>query len=394
MRHTATVAPRPNRLVVEAPLGAELALFHLDSRRLHILNGSAAAIWRRLGEAETIGDLAVGLGDEFGVSPADIRLDVERTVEQLRADGLLQADERGNLPATPPRRRDRDHSGDVSGLACFAALDARLGIVCPDAEIASAIEDALAPLRCDRSPDVVLVIEPGPGDTWTLTVGTGSPATLGSRLSVVLRALAEVNALAVASVPDHLVLHAGAVAHDGRGVLLPGGSNHGKSTLTTALLGAGFGYLTDEAAAITDQLRIRPFPKSIALDPGSFPLFPDLAPDPQDGVARALAGREWHVDPARVGELCGPVPISAVVCPQWRAGAATRVTPVAPVEALHLLLGDAFDFRVGGQGVFQRLVEIVAHVPVVRLGYSDTAEAVAAVGDTLAATMVGSAVTI
>lgn len=380
-----SVAPRPHHRVVESPLADELALFHLDTRRLHVLNGSAAAIWQELHLTDTIGDLAVRLGDRFGVSPIEIRGDVERIVGQLRADGLLQVDDRVVSTARHNSTTSPPVHVDVPEIGSFAALDARIGVICDDTEITRWIGSVLAPLQCDTPPDTAIRVA-AVGDAWTVQVGDSEAVTLGSRLSAALRAIGEVNNLAVNSVPDDLVLHAGAVADDGRGVLLPGGSNHGKSTLTTALVADGFSYLTDEAAAVTDGRRIRPFTKSIALDPGSFPLFPSLAPDGGlEGLARAVACREWHIDPARVGPLSGPVPVAAVVCPQWRAGAATRVSPVEPVEALQLLLGDAFDFSVGGQAVFARLVELVESVPVVKLSYGDTAAAIVAVRKILAA---------
>ena len=59
-----------------------------------------------------------------------------------------------------------------------------------------------------------------------------------------------------------------------------------------------------------------------------------------------------------------------------RAGAATRVHRLDAVEALHELLGQAFDFTTGGQPVFDRLVGLVGTVPVYRLGYGDLDDAV------------------
>lgn len=66
-----------------------------------------------------------------------------------------------------------------------------------------------------------------------------------------------------------LMLHAGAVAHQGTGRALvfvaPGGT--GKSTLTRRL-GKHYGYLSDETVGISpDTLRIHPYPKPITLAP-------------------------------------------------------------------------------------------------------------------------------
>jgi len=176
-----------------------------------------------------------------------------------------------------------------------------------------------------------------------------------------------------------------AVSAAGRAVVMPAASNHGKSRLTTALVAAGYAYLTDEAAVIEDNLQVRAFPKSIALGPGPFPLFANLTPaDAADGLCRAIACHEWHVDPTLVGTTAPSATVTAIVCPHWRAGATTSVSPVAPTEALHLLLGEAFDFASGGQTVFDRLVRMVRDVPVYRIGYSDLDEAAIAVGEILA----------
>ncbi len=381
MRYTPTIAPRPHHRVVEAVLRDELALFHLDSRRLHLLNGSAAAIWGQLHTADTIGEVTIGLGDRFEVDPHSIRADVERTIEQFRADGLLRIDDRVISPA--PRADMWDPpQGRVGAPArgSFAALDARVGIVSDDEEILATVERVLGPLRCDDPPAVTIEVVAVDEFSWTVGVGGRAGATIGSRLSAVLRVISEINHLAVASVPDDLVFHSGAVSDGDQAVLLPAASNHGKSTLTTALVADGLAYLTDEAAAVTAELSVRPFAKSIALDPGSFPLFEALVPPCAGGdLAKALASREWHVDPVRVGTIAGPAPVAAIVCPHWRAGASTRLSPVAPSEALHLLLGETFDFAVGGQPLFERLVRLVDTVPVFRLGYSDLGEAVGAV---------------
>ena len=147
-----------------------------------------------------------------------------------------------------------------------------------------------------------------------------------------------------------------------------------------ALGGAGFDYLTDEAAAIDQAGVVRPFPKSIALDPGSFGLFAHLAPPAVGPLAERITRREWHVDPATIGSVGVASEVAAIVCPHWRAGSSTRLARVRGTEALHTLLGEVFDARVGGGAVFSTLARVVERVPVYRLGYGDLDEAVAVIG--------------
>ncbi|MCP4661271.1 MAG: hypothetical protein GY856_38190 [bacterium] len=67
---------------------------------------------------------------------------------------------------------------------------------------------------------------------------------------------------------SHLLLHAGALEHRGRGVLLAGGSGAGKSTLALELVRRGFKLLSDDVAAIrmSDGV-VEPFPRSLGLVP-------------------------------------------------------------------------------------------------------------------------------
>jgi ABC-type cobalamin/Fe3+-siderophores transport system ATPase subunit len=66
------------------------------------------------------------------------------------------------------------------------------------------------------------------------------------------------------------MLHAAAVAdvESGATAVLLGPSGAGKTTLA-ATLGRRFGYLTDETAAIDDDLQVLPFPKPLSVLPAS-----------------------------------------------------------------------------------------------------------------------------
>lgn len=379
------VVPRRHPRVVEATLDGARALFHLDDRRLHLLNPTAAAIWDELDDATTLGALTGAVAERFGVAPDRIRVDVARTVEQFGADRLATTG-----PAPTPTRIAAGRAGgrsmaspDAPASGSWAALGARVALWCDDPEVAAIAASAFAPLAVGEPPDTAITVTAA-GPRWRVAVGDRPGVTVGSRLAVVLRIIGELNAVAVDSVPDHLVLHAGAVADDRGAVLLPAASNAGKSTLTTALVADGLAYLTDEAAAIGDDGRVRPFPKAVSLDPGSFPLFPDLRPPTATSeLARVVNDREWQVDPARIGSVGGPATVRLVVCPQWRAGTPTRVHRVPAREALPLLLGQAFDFGAQPEVVFPRLARLAEEVPVYRLGYGDLVGAVAAVRDLL-----------
>lgn len=62
-----------------------------------------------------------------------------------------------------------------------------------------------------------------------------------------------------------LFVHAGVVGWQGRGILLPGPSMSGKSSLVTALLRAGAEYYSDEYAVIDAEGHVHPYAKPLGL---------------------------------------------------------------------------------------------------------------------------------
>lgn len=60
-------------------------------------------------------------------------------------------------------------------------------------------------------------------------------------------------------------VHSGAVVWKGRGILLPGDSFAGKSTLVSALLSAGATYYSDELALLDDTGRLHAYPRPLQL---------------------------------------------------------------------------------------------------------------------------------
>jgi hypothetical protein len=90
-------------------------------------------------------------------------------------------------------------------------------------------------------------------------VAGGDPASLSIyALNAVLNRISD-------NVTSHLLIHGAALAAPaGRGVIIAGRSGLGKTTLAVELLGRGFGFLSDEIAAVNRQsLLLDPFPRRI-----------------------------------------------------------------------------------------------------------------------------------
>src|SRR4051812_39647054 len=65
--------------------------------------------------------------------------------------------------------------------------------------------------------------------------------------------------------PRAIFVHAGAVAHGGKTIVLPGLSFAGKTTLVAALVAAGATYFSDEFAVLDEEGRVHPYPKALSV---------------------------------------------------------------------------------------------------------------------------------
>src|SRR5262245_18341426 len=175
----------------------------------------------------------------------------------------------------------------------------------------------------------------------------GTVARVASRESVLEYALWDVNATVPRTVRDFLFLHAGSVARDGEGLLVVGSMDVGKTTQVTALLSAGFGYLSDELGAIDPvTTRAYPYEKLISLDPGAVAFFPGLEERLEDRVGISSGLRQRFVRPEDVGApVSGPVPVRRIVFLEGRQGPA-RLRAVTHAESVPRLVAHCFNLGV------------------------------------------------
>jgi len=141
-----------------------------------------------------------------------------------------------------------------------------------------------------------------------------------------------------------IVLHAGLVSSRGRGVLMPGLPDAGKTTLVAGLVRAGFAYLSDEAAVFDPRTgRFHAFPRPLGMEVSTLELFPGLErrlpPELRQSDRMTRHVPATAIRPRSIGSSCR---LRFVVVPEYRAGADTTLTPVGRAETLVLLSGSAF----------------------------------------------------
>jgi len=193
-------------------------------------------------------------------------------------------------------------------------------------------------------------------------------------------------------VNHHLLLHAGAVALDGKGVLLAATPGSGKSTLTSALTLSGFRYLSDEfgAVALSDH-RMRAVLKPAALKNASIDVVRQF-PGADARLGRIFRGtRKGDVahlfaDRAATAQCHDPVPVRLVVFPRYQAGAPLTVEEVPPSRAFLRLAFNSFNYSLLGPEGFDAVAAIVAGSRAVEISYGAVEPAIALIREHLDAT--------
>lgn len=146
-----------------------------------------------------------------------------------------------------------------------------------------------------------------------------------------------------------LVLHASAVAHEGRAIAICGASGAGKSTLSAALCQAGCGFISDDISAIGFNSDGAPL---VFPDSRRHRLWADaierLSLSGQKGKAVRESIEKYHVEPARAAIA---MPLSSILIlreARFRNRKAT-IEPLSLADAAPLLRSDVYRSKLGSE---------------------------------------------
>jgi hypothetical protein len=175
------------------------------------------------------------------------------------------------------------------------------------------------------------------------------------------------------------VFHSAVLSYAGQGLMLPAAAGSGKTTLTAALLHAGFHYLSDEAALV-DPLtrRVYAYPKLLSVkQPATLARLLDLPPGIAAG-APTVPGKVWHLDPLALapGRLREATTVSAIIFPRYRADSATLLSPLGGAKAALELLRCGVSALARPPGGLELAAALVGDARCFHLAIGDLAEAV------------------
>lgn len=167
----------------------------------------------------------------------------------------------------------------------------------------------------------------------------------------------------------HLALHGGAVAKAGKGILLPGKSGSGKSSLTAWLVGKGFSYLTDELVLLAEDRSILPFARPLSLKPPASDLIVDLFDLNKE---KLLTGPRGTMIPYRQlnGTNIKTFPtLHTIIFPMFVAGEDAELTKISHARCCLRLLETYVNARNLTDHGFGSLAELIRGVDAYELRY-------------------------
>lgn len=181
------------------------------------------------------------------------------------------------------------------------------------------------------------------------------------------------------------LVHAGAVAMGGCGVLVPGDSFSGKSTTTALLSLAGYRHFGDDVAVLGDDLHLLPFPRAVKLRNGGWECvshqFPVLAE--QRLISGDSETDSWFLEGSEVDDASASAhdaQVRLVLFPTLDPDA-PLVTEMTPFEVVPALLKQSFTAVHRFEKSVETIVSVVDSSTSYRLNMRRIPEAIEVVRD-------------
>jgi hypothetical protein len=273
---------RPAPGIEFLPVNDEGLLFDRNGQRLFHLNAVATAIWSCLDKGQDIEDIAQATGRAMCVEHVRARQYVLDMLKIWRTAGLLE----GSCHFPPPERPS-DSLGEICPETSkeelqqpvmharqhYQFLDSVFSVGFVSPELRELSEPIFQHLRTHaRASDFcldVIYIEHG----FAVRHGSSIVGRCTSQREVGPLLHGLVGLLAIRRYKYLLAIHASCLGRSGNALLLPGRSGSGKTTITAALMTAGWEYMSDDTALLLPQtLACVGVPYALTIKEGAWPI--------------------------------------------------------------------------------------------------------------------------
>lgn len=364
---TAPADQAPARFVFDGRLArirGQSILFNASQQAVFAINDTAADIWLSLEEGDSPEVIASRIAGS-GVDPGDANRYVETALEDWERLELIRPD--------PPSAAEaaRDH---VSQVVALPGIHVRIDY--PNAYAYPALTVFRHLEARDKAASIqIQLVEHGDRIRLFRTrrwIASCTPEELPSVLKA--RLLGEV----LERGAYEIALHAAALVKDERNLLLCGGPGAGKTTLTLALVNAGFGYAGDDVTLLDSRGRGLGIPFAPGVKAGAWPVLTECRPDLDAAPVfrRPDRTRVRYLVPK---DYVPPVPrsIGWVVLLRRSRSAKPCLEPIDPTSALRGLLNGSFapGRKLTGTA-FDLLVQVIGSADAYCLNYSRLDDAV------------------
>lgn len=177
---------------------------------------------------------------------------------------------------------------------------------------------------------------------------------------------------------DTLIFHAAVLARDGQALVLPGQPGAGKSTLTVALVAAGWALLSDELALVdTATGLVAGLPRPVSLKGPSIAIAGRLLPRGTFGpcIPETSKGAMCHLRVPPELTQAEPARPTRVVFPCFTPGAAAQCLPLPKGQAFMRLAEQSFTYHALGRAGFEVAARLIDGSETADLVFGDAAAA-------------------
>jgi len=224
--------------------------------------------------------------------------------------------------------------------------------------VRKALVGNLQPIENQESEHVLRVGHSRDGK-YTFRDGDEPEFSLGKKLKDLVRYLNTIVRFKVAEFAvDHVFVHAGVVGWNGKAIVLPADSYHGKTTLTAELVKNGATYYSDDFAIFDTDGMVHPFARPLSVR------YEHLKGIPTDVHVESIGGTAGTE----------PLPVGLVLLTQYRENARWKPKFLSPGEGMIELITQTIPIRYAPEFSIDVLKKVTARARIAKSYRNDAKE--------------------